>query len=191
MAEIITAVDKVGAQEWRYRWSGTGPYDVWTNGQLLFAATTLEELVLRNESPMTLGVIPTPPAAVTEPDAIEVIDLATETSAADAQSSLYPPYAILQWRGVAGVDHYRIEAFEDAAWVQKRRINETGNGYYMLKTRPLADDTTHQWRVIAVDARGYESTAVQLDIFMVRNPAPPDITITYDSGTGRVTIADA
>ena len=53
----------------------------------------------------------------------------------------------------------------------------------------LADVTAHQFRVIVVDECDYEGDPMPFDFFMVCHPAPPDITMTYDSGTGDVTVA--
>ena len=53
--------------------------------------------------------------------------------------------------------------------------------YYQYTTRHLDDDTTHNWRVRAIDTKSNYSSAVSFQGFVVRSPDAPDVDIAYDA----------
>ena len=176
MAGTITDVEKVGSYSFKYTWSGTSPYDSWVDGYAYFTGTTQTSAIIE------LG---TSGGSETEPPALELQD-STDTNT--AENILYPPYLTLQWRGSTDNLCYRVQESVSAVWTTRANVSEIGLAYYKWATDLLADVTTHSWRVVAVDDRGYESTAVNLSAFMVRNPAPPVINMSYSSGTGLLSV---
>jgi len=172
----IIDVEKIGAQSWRYTWAeGLSPYSIWYKG-ILWDRVDATEYIIEETG------------AANEPPAIEVLD---SSPGATAEQELYPPLLILQWRGVDGVDRYQIQEKVFGTWTTRHTVLETGLGYYQYKTPALADVTLAKWRVRAIDEWDNPSAALNFDAFIVSNPEPPAITMTYDSGTGLVTIASA
>lgn len=170
---LTPTAERVGPYSVRYTWSGTAPYDVWVNGELVLNQTT-----------DTTTVIQFPGEAV--PHAVEVLD-ATDTGM--AESLRYSPRLRLQWRGHAGVEHYRVQTYADSAWSTQQIASEDGRGYYTYTTIAQADATSAQWRVIPVDERGYEGEPVAFTFYVVRNPAPPAVDFSYNAGTGNLTVS--
>lgn len=170
---VIPTVKKIGSASYEYSWSGTSPYDVYQDGDEVLFQTTDTSLIVH--APDSL-----------EPPALEIFDADDTTT---PESLLYPPRATLQWRGVSQAEHYRVEQFVDAAWAtQVPVIVEREQGYIQWTTDALADVTTHQFRVIAVDAFDYESEPLPFDIFINRNPPPPSINMVYGEGPPTITI---
>jgi len=154
---------------------GLSPYSIWYKG-ILWDRVDATEYIIEETG------------AANEPPAIEVLD---SSPGATAEQELYPPLLILQWRGVDGVDRYQIQEKVFGTWTTRHTVLETGLGYYQYKTPALADVTLAKWRVRAIDEWDNPSAALNFDAFIVSNPEPPAITMTYDSGTGLVTIASA
>jgi len=112
--------------------------------------------------------------------------------AADEPSEVYPAYLHLQWRAVDNADYYRVERHNGSQWVEQVRITDDGRaGYYHWYSPRLEDDTTHQFRVVAVTDDGTESTALTLSALMVRHPDPVAVSLSYDSQTQKLTISEA
>lgn len=107
----------------------------------------------------------------------------------DADPSAFPPFAVVQWYQVADAAAYRVEQYVDSAWTMLVTVADDGRGYYQHRTATLADDTTHQFRVVPVSAAGNDGTPTTLSILMVRYPDPPDPAFSYDSGSTTVSIA--
>ena len=166
-------VTKIGSATYQYDWSGTSPYYVYQDGVAILTNTTDTSVIVTASDPL-------------EPPAIEVLD-ADDTDT--AESLLYSPRATLQWRGVSGVRYYRVDLYTGGAWVaQLPIVRETGQGYLQWTSQPITDVTTHQFRVVAVDGYGYESAPVAFDSFIVRNPEPPSISMTYESGPSSILV---
>lgn len=177
MATTLSPPTKAGPAAWRYAWSGTSPFYVYRDGKNVFgiSSTTKTEWIFENRDPY-------------EPPVVEVID-STETTA-DVEQVEHPPYAILQWRGAANAVQYVLQEYDSdtGLWKTWQSVRETGAGYYSFQTPVLDDQTTHTWRVVAMDAAENESYIVHT-LYMVRNPDPPTIDISYDAGTGDVTVS--
>ncbi len=172
---MTLTVKKLGTRTWQYQWTGTAPFDVYQDGEKIFDQTTLTETILKSASDV-------------EPPVLEVVDADTTTI---AESLTHSPRSTIQWRGDTGARFYLVQENVSSVWTTRTVLSESGRGYYQFTTGALADVTTAQWQVVIVDQVGNESLGLPFDVFPVRNPPAPDITISYDSGTGNVTVAAA
>lgn len=166
--------EQIGRWSIRLRWSSDQDdptFYIYRDGTLV-ATTKATEWTFTLES----GDIPV----------IEVLDDADATPA-----TVYPSRFTLSWYAVTDTDYYRIDEYVGGEWLVCAKLTDDGAGYFKWVTRVLQDATTHQFRVVAVDAAGNESTATTMTALMVRHPDPPDVTYSYDSGTGKVTVAAA
>jgi hypothetical protein len=119
-------------------------------------------------------------------DSFEVLDKSCSIPAL-----AFPGRATLNWRAKTDANKYRIEEYVSAAWTERITINSNGSGSYVWTSRYLEDVTTHQFRIIPIDASGNDGTALTFSMYLARVPDVPLVTYTYDSGTGKVTIAAA
>jgi hypothetical protein len=157
---------------WLFTWDGASneSFDIWLDGELLDTVTGGEYECAES------GYDAQPPH-------LEIVD---DDSATYAENDLYPPYAILQWRMVTGADGYLVEEYLGGNWIRRKEVSESGAGYYWYKTRVLEDDTTYQFRVVAVDLNDNPGTPVSFDILLARNPSPPDVTYDIDGSNNLV-----
>lgn len=173
----FTSIDKIGSNNWTYTWdpnTTTSPYRPYLRGELLVnESTTATEYTVSGTD-------------LLEPPPLEVLD-ATDTVA--AQNLRYSPLLTLQWRGDTDAGIYRVEEKVSSVWTLRRTVQETGAGYYRYESATLADITTHNFRIIPVDPLGVLGNPLPVDVFMVRNPAVPSISLSYSSGTGDVTVS--
>jgi hypothetical protein len=176
MASTLT-VQKCGTISWRYDWTGTPPFKLFSLGRdLLNGGTTTDT------------------SKVFQSDAYEppVIEVQDSTEFANEPLTMeYPPNVTLQWRGIAGAARYLVEQYVGAAWVAVvgGNVPETKRGYVTFPTQFLTDCTTPKFRVTPYDINGYAGTAVEFEAFFVRLPDTPAVTMTYDADTGDLTIA--
>jgi len=149
---------------WQFTWSGAPAdiFNVWLDG-VLIATVTGTEYDFDKE-----GYDATPPP-------LEIVD-----DEDDAESELYPPFAIIQWRTVDGAAAYLVERLVSASWVVQKTITEDGSGWYAFTTVVLGDQTSEQYRVSALDSRTNAGTAVAYTFALVRNPAPPSVSYAID-----------
>jgi len=149
---------------WLFSWSGapTDIFTVWLEGEQIDTVTGTEYDFAMD------GYYDAPPP-------LEIVD-----DEDDAESDLYPPYAILQWRTVDGADSYLVEEYVDSAWEYRRSVRESGAGWYMYKTDMLDDLTSVQYRVSALNLRGSAGTAVSYTFTIARNPDTPEVAYTID-----------
>lgn len=111
-----------------------------------------------------------------------------------ALSETYQPSIYVQWYGTPGVSYYELQAFVGGVWTKIQRFSESGQWIYTWQSPVLSDETTYQYRVVAVDSLGNQSTPRLYTINMVRLPDSPDKTtaITYTgSGTHQVQVSPA
>lgn len=186
MAITYGAITKVGSQMWEYEWTGTSPYNVWrcdTGEQIMFASTsTTLQISGRGTFASTYSEI-----SNDEPVPIEVYE-STDTTIPACVT--YPPYAIIQWRGSTANAFYRIQQLDAASsWTTRYEQGETDNGYYSQPTRTLSDVTTHNWRVLPYDTQGNAGDPVQFDVFMVRNPDPPSVNLSWSSSAAAIVVS--
>ncbi len=162
----ITDIIQTAPQSWQYTWSGTAPFDVWNEGDLILNQTTDTSLIVSGDDSE-------------EPPALEVRDVADTE---DAQNVQWPPGLTLQWHSeeADSVDLYLIQEWTGAAWVTRQIAIEEGRGYYRHTTRPQTDGEELLWRVVALDQVGNEGNARAFTVAEhVRNPDPPRIDSDY------------
>jgi len=170
MAEVsgLTATRLPGVLSWRLSWSGSGTFYVYVDG-FLYTTTT-----------RTWYDVPVPAGAVL---AVQVFD-----SSSDTPDDVHPCQFVFFWERSPDAVHYRIERYVDAAWSVVHRVHERGQWIYNYRTAVLEDETEHQYRIVPVGSDGREGTAKTFTIKMVRRPDRPTQTITYDSGTGMLSV---
>ena len=177
MAATITNILKVSPGAWRYMWSGTAPYFVYRKGVALLQWTNLTQLIVEGTDDQ-------------EPPAIEVQDSTDLDSTVEQLNN--PPYATLQWFMAENAQSYVVQQKHTTGgvetWSTIRVLFERGHGYYVVATPILDDVTEHEFRVVAVDAVGNQ-TAIGFTVFMVRNPDPPRVTMSYSAATGLLTVS--
>jgi len=157
---------------WLFAWDADSgeSFEIWWNGTLL-------NTVVGGEFDCELnGYAETPPP----------LEVVADESGVDAESELYPPFVILQWRGVSGATAYLVEQYVSGAWIARKTVMERERGYYTYQTAVLEDDTETTFRVSALDARGTAGTPVNFSFKVVRNPAPPDVSFSMESGASLV-----
>jgi len=172
---VTPTATRVGTYAVRYDWTGTAPFDVWRDGQLVLDNTTATTYTAQTTDG-TSNPLP----------AIEILD-ANDT--AIAQSLQYSPMVRFQWRGQSDAAYYQIQQYVSSEWTAKGMVRESGIGYYSWESQPQTDGTSPQWRVVPYDSRGYAGLPLDVTHAVVRNPAPPAVTYTYSAGTGLLTIA--
>lgn len=165
------SITKVATRTWRFAWTATGNVDIYSNSRLI--EYNYEGASYDYESNTAY------------PPALEVVD----TGDTPPDSYQHPSYLTLQWYGVDGASHYRIEQYVSGAWVIRRRLYDDGRGYFAIVTDELEDCTTQQWRIIPVDAYNGDGAALEYNVSFARVPAPPSVTYTYSATTGLVTVA--
>lgn len=163
------------------RWAGANQLEVeWTSDQADPVYRLYVDGELLAETELTVWRFAISPG--TSP-LIEIRDDAT-------RPPVYPGRATLHWRVAAGAVAYRVEAWSGTAWTVAGRVSVGGESAYATWTSDwLADGQTHQFRLLPLDAAGNEGEAVELAALIVRHPDPPEVALSYDPGTGLVTIA--
>lgn len=167
-ATIVKRVDG----GWSFTWPEQGvDYHIWLDGELLETVTT-------------------PSYEFTFPDYDVPPDLEIVPDGVLAENEQYPPYVILQWRGIVDeiVAAYIVEQFVGAAWVTQATVMETKEGYYSWQSPPLTDNTTELYRVSAVDVIGNAGTPIAFTFDVIRNPEHPEVTITITGGNVVVSV---
>jgi len=169
MAEVDALAQPTGPDSVRVYWSETTPgsvYYVYKDAVLLGSTTQTWFLV-------TL--------AAGECAHISVFD-----DSADVPDAGFPGYFRFEWDASTGATSYRIEEYIDTTWTTISTIPSTADTHYSYNTPYLADGTEHQFRMVAANAN--DSAARLITVLMVRRPDPPDVTYTYDSDTGDLTV---
>ena len=108
----------------------------------------------------------------------------------------YPARRTIWWIRSIGDDvaRYRVEQKKGAGdWASIGTVQRNAATWsYSLLSPRLDDLSTYQWRVIPCDEAGNDGTAKSVQSEdVVRIPDAPDFTITFDSGTAKVTFAEA
>lgn len=108
----------------------------------------------------------------------------------------YPARRTIWWIRSTDDDvaNYRVEQKKgEGDWTSIGIVRRNGATWaYSLLSPRLDDLSAYQWRVTPVDEAGNDGTAktVQSED-VVRTPDAPDFTATFDSGTTKVTFAEA
>lgn len=116
---------------------------------------------------------------------VEVLD-----DSSDPQPA-FPAQLVLGWRTDSDAAEYRIEQKVAGVWTEHATVARSSAAYQSYTTPALADQTTHEWRVIPIDTAGNDGTAIAFSTLMVRHPDIPDVSFAYSAGTGKVTISAA
>lgn len=145
---------------------GTPTFYVYLDG-LLFATTTETEI----EIPVPLNRIV----------AVEVFD-----DPATSPSAFYPSTVTLRWTGQGNEAMFRIEKYEAAAWAVVGQVFARGV-LGRWESPVLADNTTHQFRVVPVDGTGRDGIPKEFTGLMCRYPDAPDVSISFSGGEFTVT----
>lgn len=115
---------------------------------------------------------------------VEVIDEDTPTP-----GPAFPAYVLLQWfTGDLAAVGYRVEQLVGGVWAVRGRIDHVPQTYLSWRSRTLADDTTHAFRVTGISAAGNAGPPLAVSVLMVRRPDPPDVSFGFDPATSTVTI---
>lgn len=163
---VFNSIQNIGINQWQFSWSGTAPFRVYLDG-VYFGETSSTSLSISYRKNGD------------EAPALEIYD---STDSTVAQNTLYPSRMNLQWRGISGVFYYRIDQYVDSEWTEIDRIPHSGEGYYLYLTEKLADETEHQFRIVAVTNDGGESLPLSFPGFIIKNPDPPQVNFSYAAG---------
>ncbi len=157
---------------WHFTWDAEGsadlPYAIWLDGVLLKQTSD-------NLYDFTQGGYEEVP-----PD-IEIVNGASGTV---AENYLYPPYVLLQWRGLLLAAGYVVERHTGSSsdpWVTVGNILERGSGYYSWRSPALEDMEQVAYRVSALDFGGGVGAPITFHITVCRNPIHPDVDLDVSS----------
>ena len=163
---IDTTATRQSSGSWLFTWTaGSAPYAVWLDGKLLTSGLTAESYEYTGGE-----YVDTPPP-------VEILE-----SGDTPKNQDYPPRYTIQWRGNVNAYAYVVQQYLSGTWTDVGFSIERGKGYYRYETLALADAESHQFKVIALDLYDNEGTAIAFTVSMVRNPAPPDVTLTMTAG---------
>jgi hypothetical protein len=95
----------------------------------------------------------------------------------------HPGRVVLAWNAVAGAVKYRVEERVGESWLSRGHVLPATGGYHRWESRFLADAATGRFRVVAVNASGEESTALERQYLVVRHPDAPAVALSVASGT--------
>lgn len=172
MAASISETLMVGTKACRYTWTGTAPYTVYLKGDAVLQNTEQTEYTAQWTDDLV------------EPPPIEVID--STQSAATLQQVLHSHKITLQFRG-RRTNSYYVGQIYVGSWIDAVTIVEDGRGYYQVDTGEWPTGS-YQFRITPYDSSGTAGTPLQFSIFHHTNPTPPELSYTYDSGTGNLTV---
>lgn len=172
---VTPTATRTGSYAVRYEWMGTAPFDVWRDGRIVLEQTTATTYTAQTTDGTTA---PLP--------AIEILD---DTDTTIAQSRQYSPVVRFQWRGQSDASYYKIQQYVDSEWTAIGMVRESGAGYYSWASQPQTDGESVEFRVVPYDTRGYDGLPLPVTHTVVCNPSPPDVSYTYNAGTGLLTIA--
>lgn len=156
---------------WLIRWQSpfAGPFYVWRDGVMIDVTYSKQVRIWAEDDE--------------DGSIVDVFVQATDTPTT-VRSSRF----VLRWAGLVDTVHYRIERYEDAAWVLRETIPDHGGLEYVYRSDGLDDDVTHQFRVLPVGTNRLTGTPVNLSKHAVRNPYRPNHAMAYNDGAGTLTI---
>lgn len=166
-----SGIVKVGAYTFRYPLTGTAPFYVYAPGRQIGVTDTDTHVIVEGDDDY-------------EPIPLQILDSLDTDS---PYETLNPSTIVLQWRGDSSHYYYLVEEYVGTTWTQRALLMESGQGYYEYESEPLDDVTSAVWRVTAYDTQENAGRAQEYSILVVRNPAPPQVHITYNPVTGDAT----
>jgi hypothetical protein len=160
-----------GGGIWLFEWTAVvdREYEIWLNGTLLGTVTP---------TTTTGQYTSTIEGYVSSPPPLEIHDT---TSSSKAENEEFPPFAVIQWRGLTTAAAYTVERL-NGTWAIIKTVTETGVGFYAYNTQLLTDYTETQYRVTALNTKGTSGQALTFDVTVVRNPAPPAAALVVSGG---------
>ena len=166
----------VAVGQWLVEWSSSFGADarfwIYLNGSLI-----------ESNSPTTSMIVVLDSGGLAE---LEVLDAAVSDD-----DPTYPARTRIAWYAVDGAAQYRVEEYVSGDWTERKTFRSEDADFFVFESRILEDSTSHQFRVVPIGADANEGTPLSWTILMVRRPDPPNVTFSYSSGTGEVTIASA
>lgn len=159
---------------WLYIWNTTGAtfYRVILNGRQIAVTPNL----FYNYQP--IRALPYPPA-------LEIMSGVTL-----ALSERFQPYTILQWYQEV-CEYYLVQLYDGTNWNNVLTFLEEGDWIYTYVSPIFPDETTKQWRVVAVDGQGNQSPVESYTRYVVCPPADPTGNIKTTYGGGLFTVSAA
>lgn len=152
----ISALTPITGDLYRLTWTGSSDlYHVIRNGLVIMTTEDTEAVVTAEAG-----------------DVLDVID------DGEPIPQGFPPKATINFWGVAGASEYQVQEYISGAWILRATF-PGGQSFYSFTTRKLEDVTTHQFRVLALDEAGNESTADQISFLFVRFPDVPSVAISF------------
>lgn len=161
-------------QSWTFSWTDTGA----SFYQIVLSGKEIAVVVGLTWTYQSIGFQSYPPP----------IEIAQENQL--ALSEAYKPYVLIQWYR-EDCSYYKVQKNTADGWITVSTLQESGSWVYSYVSQTLEDETTHEFRVIAVDETAGESEPRLYRISMVRPPDSPDgkIDVTYGSGITSLTVA--
>lgn len=172
MAVVITDVERVGAAEFLYTWTGTPPFTIFVNGRLRFEDYDGNTLVVYSSDAQ-------------EPPWLEIIEGADVST---AYSTLYPTTPRIQWRGHVWASHYVVFK-AGSPDTELARISETGKGVYSYEPEELDYNEDARYLVQVVNYFGATQGSVWFQITNAGTPLPPSISLSYNETAHTFTVS--
>lgn len=173
---INSTVARIESGGWDFSWpAGTGPYSVWLDGRRLAVVTDPAYTFLL------------PGYDLIPPD-LEILDVG-----GTPDNFVYPPYVLLQWRGLQSAVNYIIEQYtgdSTTPWVLLGSLRELKRGYYAWTTAPIPDEEDVQFRVTAADLVGNPGTHREFAAQVCCNPRRPAVAFSVTS-SGDIHVSEA
>lgn len=177
----VQSIALTSAKQWQFTWTNTSAayYRIVLNGvqidEVQPGTGSTQYLYSKNG----YEVYPPP---------LEIME-ATEV----APSENNQPFLVMQWygEGPENVDHYIVYELLSSQWVQRSFVNETGEFIYSCTTPILADETTFQYKVVAVGDIQQESTELDFVINVIRPPISPEgsFVVGWNTATNTVVVS--
>lgn len=175
MATVISNPTRVGAKTWKYEWTGTAPFRIFSYDTYSYIHRDFPDTQLTIYGTSNL----TPP----------VLEIFDSTEGDPAKGDTYPAQVVVQWRGTSTAKEYVVYDTDNAATLAT--IPETGKGYYIWAGNTiLADADTVNYTVNVKDVAGNASEASNQTFVVNRNPDAVKLSIAYDSGTNTFTVTE-
>ncbi len=175
----FTSIVRAGDGSWAFTWAavmGATQYRVTLQNQLLAIVTAATyNYALPDTGPI--------------PPAIEV------TANNDySLSELNPGRLSIQWYGLTDaianedIQYYLVEQNVGGNWVEVAHVAEKGTWVYSVTTPNQPDGVTAIYRVSAVGSVGQVSDYINYQVFVVRPPTPPVVTVGFNNATTQITV---
>lgn len=189
MAATITTIRNAGGGAWYFEWTGTPPFTLWSYGQNY---AVFENDYATVQDPFDNSSVTTTRTSTTiiteddvEPPVFGIID---STEALPDDAFLNAMFLHLQWLRVPGAEAYIVQEEVSSVWTDRAVIREDGKQYYQYTSEGVEDGTTNNWRVKVIDREENEFVVTGISIEIVREPAPPSVTISYDKANAEIDI---